>query len=417
MSTTETQITTLHKHVTLGTRTEEGRSRPMTISAEIEYKDGRLSITGSESGGSSGQIEMHYTPELIAAIEPVEGWSTEMISRFFEVWRAWHLNDLRAGCEHQRANWQTDKKIEFVSYSIEWDTKRAIERVIEKETKKPGSVSVSKRFTDACVQDRLLTQTGVKPFRFSVVGPSDLARLSELFEIIDEHDRQGREAYNTRLENYQKAFQAVERGERLLVTKAPVRPLLLRRIEVKTAGWVRPSEHPDGLLMKPCHVCEYEYGSKWLREEVPGEVLEFLRELPSGTKPDPAGDFLRCNDLEFEAVLASSGCPPWCDGSHMHGDKYNIMIRRTGAKVGLELPFWNSLHAKQKREPVKPYDVLAAISSDAYTSDTFEEFCGEFGYDADSRKAHATFERVNALAKELRDFFSQTELEELAEIR
>ena len=33
-------------------------------------------------------------------------------------------------------------------------------------------------------------------------------------------------------------------------------------------------------------VCGYKYGSKWLKREVPAEVLEFLRTLPdTDTKP------------------------------------------------------------------------------------------------------------------------------------
>ena len=41
-----------------------------------------------------------------------------------------------------------------------------------------------------------------------------------------------------------------------------------------------PNEHPDGMLCKPCEVCGYAYGSQWLREEVPADVLAFLAALP-----------------------------------------------------------------------------------------------------------------------------------------
>ena len=55
----------------------------------------------------------------------------------------------------------------------------------------------------------------------------------------------------------------------------------------KPAIWVWHTSHPEGLLMKPCEVCGYKYGSAWLREEVPDEVLRFLRGLP-GTDMEPA---------------------------------------------------------------------------------------------------------------------------------
>lgn len=49
-------------------------------------------------------------------------------------------------------------------------------------------------------------------------------------------------------------------------------------------AWVSQSEHPDGLLSKPCPVCGYKYGSAWLKEAVPDEVIEFLAGLPDTDK-------------------------------------------------------------------------------------------------------------------------------------
>jgi hypothetical protein len=40
------------------------------------------------------------------------------------------------------------------------------------------------------------------------------------------------------------------------------------------------SEHPEGILMKPCPVCGYKYGTAWNKEELPEEVIEFLQSLP-----------------------------------------------------------------------------------------------------------------------------------------
>ena len=38
-------------------------------------------------------------------------------------------------------------------------------------------------------------------------------------------------------------------------------------------AWIRPDEHPNGLLTKPCEICGYRYGSSWLVEEIPAEVV------------------------------------------------------------------------------------------------------------------------------------------------
>lgn len=39
------------------------------------------------------------------------------------------------------------------------------------------------------------------------------------------------------------------------------------------AIWVKPSEHPKGLLTKPCPICGYKYGTAWLMEQLPDEII------------------------------------------------------------------------------------------------------------------------------------------------
>lgn len=46
---------------------------------------------------------------------------------------------------------------------------------------------------------------------------------------------------------------------------------------------VKPDEHPDGILCKPCPVCGYKYGTSWLMEEVPEDVIDWLFALPDTT--------------------------------------------------------------------------------------------------------------------------------------
>jgi len=42
---------------------------------------------------------------------------------------------------------------------------------------------------------------------------------------------------------------------------------------------VKPSEHPAGLLTKPCQVCGYKYGTAWLKEELPADFEDTLNSL------------------------------------------------------------------------------------------------------------------------------------------
>jgi len=100
----------LNKKVRIGSARHAGwygGKRAYDVFCRIQISDdGRLSITGVEgpkpngiAAGSCGQIDMHewnidtYAP----------GWSRELEVEFRRVWKAWHLNDMRAECEHQRA--------------------------------------------------------------------------------------------------------------------------------------------------------------------------------------------------------------------------------------------------------------------------------------------------------------------------
>ena len=48
-------------------------------------------------------------------------------------------------------------------------------------------------------------------------------------------------------------------------------------------------------------------------------------------------------------------------------------------------------------------DVLGCLASDARCGDqSFEDFCGDLGLDADSRKAHATWKACAKMSKQLR---------------
>jgi hypothetical protein len=79
--------------------------------------------------------------------------------------------------------------------------------------------------------------------------------------------------------------------------------------------------------------------------------------------------------------------------------------------------FWSSIKdAEDGIKTVSPYSVLACISGEAYTPETFADFCGEYGYEEDSIKALQTFRRCSAFAKRLRAFFTEAELEQLQEI-
>lgn len=44
-------------------------------------------------------------------------------------------------------------------------------------------------------------------------------------------------------------------------------------------AWVTREEHPEGLLSHPCPTCGYKYGSAWLYEEIPADVMAQINAL------------------------------------------------------------------------------------------------------------------------------------------
>lgn len=60
------------------------------------------------------------------------------------------------------------------------------------------------------------------------------------------------------------------------------------------------------------------------------------------------------------------------------------------------------------------YDILSCLTK--YDPDTFENFCSEFGYDTDSKKAEKTYNAVKDEYKNICTIFTDAEIEELQEI-
>lgn len=139
--------------------------------------------------------------------------------------------------------------------------------------------------------------------------------------------------------------------------------------------------------------------------------------------------FLTSNGIKFRATLSDTKAPAWSDNGK-HGHHYRVTLSKaqapqTGERLctapgstRLTFDFWSSIADAEKGiKTVRPYDVLACISGEAYTPDTFADFCAEYGYEPDSIRALQTFRRCSAFAKRLRAFFTAAELEQLQDIQ
>ena len=77
--------------------------------------------------------------------------------------------------------------------------------------------------------------------------------------------------------------------------------------------------------------------------------------------------------------------------------------------------FGDSIRDTEHNECPTAYDILAAITK--YPVNDFADFCSEYGYDTDSRKAEKTFRAVRSeWNKVARIFTTQASLDDLREI-
>lgn len=212
---------------------------------KIEFSNGNLSISGvigprrnGDCKGSCGQCV-----DKIREGTPAEGWTREMVDKFCAIWDEWHLNDMRPYCQHQKElGWGklAGKPVTLYNYSLNkmaFGKKKAAENAALKALRRGETFSPTK--------EQVLFAT--IPFS---------ARLPE--EISGENA-----AY------YE--------------PKKPLYPGDEGATEVQRLGWLKPDEHPDGILCKPCPVCGYKYGTSWLKEAVPADVIDWLFALPDTT--------------------------------------------------------------------------------------------------------------------------------------
>lgn len=90
--------------------------------------------------------------------------------------------------------------------------------------------------------------------------------------------------------------------------------------------------------------------------------------------------------------------------------KYIFSICRN-INAGFEL----SKDTIHKPEEPTAYDILACLTK--FNPYTFEDFCSEYGYDTDSRRAKKTYKAVQKEYNSLAAMYSDSEMELMAEIQ
>lgn len=237
------------KRILMPGTTEYGH---LYITVEITQKKNNpgptLSIVGVEGPKSDGNAK-GSCGQCIDALSNIinysDGWTPKMVSELRSIWRQWHLNDMRPGCEHVQPP-EDGTRISVVSY-------RPSDRFYFYE----------KSFKDAAV-------SGPR-------HPDEYAKYKEISDKVNKFCYWTSPPFKTREE-----YKALERE---LLDDSWIR---IDKVESSYPGHVWFQQHDDALLLKPCPICGYKWGSGWRFEPLPNDVLKKLMSYPSASIPIPS---------------------------------------------------------------------------------------------------------------------------------
>jgi hypothetical protein len=140
---------------------------------------------------------------------------------------------------------------------------------------------------------------------------------------------------------------------------------------------------------------------------------------------EQAKNFLASNGIIFSAYYNGTHCPPWENATGPDSFRPCWLARfiRDGKSFGVT--FYGSIMDKRNgvRE-LHSYDVLACLTK--YDPGTLEDFCNEYGYSVDGGSVVSAQMQIDSIKqvyggvckewREVRDFFTDAELEQLSEI-
>ena len=192
------------------------------VTIDIKLKDGNFTASGNiwnerktdiYSGGQNLDTIKEYLP------------NNTQVQEIVKVWEKWHLNDMKPNCKHQIGkNWNASKELKIYRFDLLPEYKKESDR-IKKEAYK-------------------ILKTG-KIFALT----KEQIFITDLKHEIKTHRKKlpnnFKDYYEPRIKKYD--WQK-------------------KHIEIITAGWTTEKKHPEGILSKPCNICNYKYGSALLKK-------------------------------------------------------------------------------------------------------------------------------------------------------
>ena len=111
-------------------------------------------------------------------------------------------------------------------------------------------------------------------------------------------------------------------------------------------------------------------------------------------------EFVKANQITLTSEACD--CNPHMEGS-ADMDNYKVTLRRGSRRMTLHFSKGAGHHGAEP-EVTEVLECLSSDSSGIENGSGFEDWCGEYGYNSDSRKAHRIYKTCARQAARLRTF-------------
>ena len=225
------------------------------------FNFGKIDFTGRGRAINRVTVDMEYTEEKCFSVssnvckcnktdiicggqcldEIAPHIKNPIFSEILRLWKLYHLNGMHPECEHQAAlGWReiAAKKITLYHWRMSRD---ALEKQVAAKLAAVDALKCGQKFIPTKEQQFFAS------LDYSLTTSDD---------VLPE-----------------------DKAEYYEPERASLYAEGRRHTEVKELGWLRENEHPDGVLLKPCPVCGYKYGSGWKHFPIPKEDEAIIYKL------------------------------------------------------------------------------------------------------------------------------------------
>ena len=393
--------------------------------AEIEWELTNGKFTASGTIWNPHKTDIRNGGQCVDTIADLFPDDARALS-ILQVWKRYHLNDMRAGCEHPRAlGWGAGYHVSLTLTDVTpaqresltaYETARAEPKRIQwlKEHAAELAESHNKRLDFI----RLATAKGPTTAYFEAVA-------ALLLSVA----REGKTTRTVTHGNIGKTYTLPITGTWKLEIGKNDRDALLNLLNGRAAGAFPILTFPnaDGApqvgkvykdsLSAPCPECGYFYGSAWLTEEIPADVIEIIQSWTVPATPEErAGEVDEDNPFSLAQLIEIRGIyvvttradnNPNAGGFSKDASHYEvILLRKIEGEVGARSMTTFFSMGSAHRNPPTAKDVIECLLMDAQSieGESFEDWADAMGWDQDSRKAERCYKVIGEQAAALETF-------------